>query len=303
MPSAGRFSCSRAGRFGVCCWQAATRPPACCASPMRPFACVRGQSGRRRACLLLGMGPQPPDFPHLLGRRVRRGLEPSSPAGAHLAAPLVLDPAELAQSRRLAPSSSRFYRGIRAGDAMNTGPSPRFALFLLPFYVLLFDPSDRAAPSARRTPGAVFAGPSLSSMPTGCWPSPRKPRVSRRCSPRPGRASRAWPDPRAGKRGDLEQLRLPALPAAYQAEKRGFLDFNFANYLPQIVRYRSERMPPVATRSAFRLARNFDWTRDDAALYRYFFVRDTRTSAVGLFPDRRRAPALLKSAGTWSENI
>jgi len=64
-------------------------------------------------------------------------------------------------------------------------------------------------------------------------------------------------------------------------------------------------MPPVGTRSPFRLARAFDWIRDDAALYRYFFVRSTAPLPPGYFPTGRCAPVLLKSAGAWSvfENV
>jgi hypothetical protein len=193
-------------------------------------------------------------------------------------------------------------------DAMNTGAiAPRFALFLLPFYALMFGPSDRAAPSALRQLW----------LPVLCWAflvvhADRLLAFAKEAAgfeevlaaTGPGhRALGLILDPESAV--TLNGYTYQHFPLWYQAEKRGFVDFNFAAYLPQIVRYRSERLPPVATRSAFRLARNFDWTRDDAALYRYFFVRHAAPLPPGYFPTGRCAPALLKSAGAWSvfENV
>jgi hypothetical protein len=193
-------------------------------------------------------------------------------------------------------------------DAMNTGALyPRVALFLLPFYALMFGALGSAMPGALRQLW----------LPALCWAflfinTDRLLAFAREESGFEEVLAATAPGHRAlGLILDPESTAAASdaayyhFPLWYQAEKKGFVDFNFANYLPQIVRYRADRMPPVALRSAFRLARDFDWTRDDAALYRYLFVRHTTPLRPGYFPAGRCAPVLLKSAGTWSvfENV
>jgi hypothetical protein len=49
----------------------------------------------------------------------------------------------------------------------------------------------------------------------------------------------------------------------------------------------------------------FDWTRDRAGIYRYFFVRSETPVPAGYFPTDRCKPVLVKSSGAWSvfENV
>jgi hypothetical protein len=93
-------------------------------------------------------------------------------------------------------------------------------------------------------------------------------------------------------------------PVWYQAEKRGFVDFNAARFLPQIVRFRSGQEPPDTTAAGWR-ATDFDWTRAQAENYRYFFVRRASPLPDAFFPDGRCKPVLLKTADSWSvfENV
>ena len=86
----------------------------------------------------------------------------------------------------------------------------------------------------------------------------------------------------------------------YQVEKAGFVDFNFAGYLPQIVRYRPDREPAMFKGGSwwlFRAADRFDWTRDQATTYRYFFVRRADPLPSGYFPTGRCAPVAAEIRG------
>jgi hypothetical protein len=193
-------------------------------------------------------------------------------------------------------------------NAMNTGAiSTRFALFLLPFYALMFSAPGTATTSALRQLW----------LPVLCWAfllvhTDRLLAFAREAAgfeevlavTKPGhRALGLILDPESAAASN--EAAYHHFPLWYQAENGGLVDFNFSSLQATIVRYRAERMPPVATRSAFRLARAFDWTRDDAALYRYFFIRHTAPLPPGYFPAGRCAPTLLKSAGAWSvfENV
>ena len=61
----------------------------------------------------------------------------------------------------------------------------------------------------------------------------------------------------------------------YQAEKKGLVDFNFANFHPQVVRYRPEHMPPAGIEFD-RASHNVDWKKHRARDYDYYFVRHGR---------------------------
>ena len=93
----------------------------------------------------------------------------------------------------------------------------------------------------------------------------------------------------------------------YQAEKDGFVDFNFAGFMQEMVRYRRDRMPSRFGTSvwAWNPKMGFDWTRDQVGVYRYFFVRSLTPLPPGYFPTDRCKPVLVKSSGPWSlfENV
>jgi len=52
-------------------------------------------------------------------------------------------------------------------------------------------------------------------------------------------------------------------------------------------------------------AEGFDWERDGATVYRYFFVRHAGRLPEAFFPAGQCRPVLVASAGDWSlyENI
>jgi len=91
-------------------------------------------------------------------------------------------------------------------------------------------------------------------------------------------------------------------PLWYQAEKGGLVDFNFAGYWQMIVRYRADRAPTAFTRPtwAWLPPEEFEWARDQAEIYRYFFVRRSAPLPQGYFPTGKCEPVLLETAGVWS---
>jgi hypothetical protein len=96
-------------------------------------------------------------------------------------------------------------------------------------------------------------------------------------------------------------------PMWYQAEKGGFVEFNAAGFLPQVVRYRPERIPPRFAGASFewQYAATFNWAKDQAGIYRYFFVRTNDPLPPDFFPAGHCKPVLRKSAANWSlfENV
>ncbi|UZN48974.1 GtrA family protein [Cupriavidus cauae] len=91
-------------------------------------------------------------------------------------------------------------------------------------------------------------------------------------------------------------------PLWYQARRHGLVDFNFAWFLPQIVRYRSGHAPPLDPADMLDNAfpANFDWHRHDAGRYRYLFVRRATPLPAGYFAAADCRVERLRTAGDWS---
>jgi hypothetical protein len=160
----------------------------------------------------------------------------------------------------------------------------RFAVFFLPFVALLFAPAPASAPGWRLLPIVLL---------TWCALSVQAGRLLAFAT-----ESRAFEEVLAaaepGQRAQQQVLdmtsRAASTPMAYQnfalwyqAEKAGFVDFNFAAYPTQVVRFRDPKaqteLPPSA--------------------YRYLFVRGSVPPAL----DCRWRPR--KASGPWSllENV
>jgi hypothetical protein len=88
----------------------------------------------------------------------------------------------------------------------------------------------------------------------------------------------------------------------YQAERRGFVDFNFAWYPPQVVRFRTQQLPAVKPSDAGPglLSETFNWQRHHGWIYRYFFVRHTTPVPEQFFANPDCRVVLLRTVGTWS---
>jgi hypothetical protein len=92
---------------------------------------------------------------------------------------------------------------------------------------------------------------------------------------------------------------LQWFPVWYQAEKQGFVDYSFAASHPEIVRFR--RLPShIYDDDMFGLEpQRFDWQRDDAGRYRYFFVRSVGPVPTELFHGAACEPRIIAASGEW----
>lgn len=184
----------------------------------------------------------------------------------------------------------------------------RFSLFILPGYAWVFYPVQIASSRVRRL-----------WLPLLCWMFivihvDRLMTFAADSAPFEEVLAAAQPGERAlGAVLDQSSAGIGAVsvymhwPAWYQAERGGFVDFNFARYVPQIVRYRPDRMPLHFNREdwAQNPRTGFDWDRDGAGVFRYIFVRSVDPVPESFFPSGRCRPVLRKTSGSWSlfENV
>ncbi|MBV9890826.1 MAG: hypothetical protein JO090_08080, partial [Rhizobacter sp.] len=88
-------------------------------------------------------------------------------------------------------------------------------------------------------------------------------------------------------------------PAWYQAEREGMVDFNFAWFPPQIVRFRPGHLPPWRPGYEWRPDR-FDWKTHRGSDYRYFFVRSHSALPATLFKGAECPPMPIWSGDDWT---
>jgi hypothetical protein len=183
----------------------------------------------------------------------------------------------------------------------------RFALFVLPAYAWMF--TRRVAPFGKL--GAVGEKFALPVLVIVCWSmlGLHTVRVWRF-----GNEARDFdyvlhsiePRQRAlalvfdqNSKADNSHFVYRQYPSWYQAERGGLVDFNFAWYPPQIVRYRPDRLPGV--KIGFDVHPEiFDWNRNRGRDYRYFFVRHGRTMPDALFQKADCEVVPVVSQGTWT---
>ena len=192
----------------------------------------------------------------------------------------------------------------------------RFQIFFLPFYALLFAKGPVAGGwRSRLALGRPQLGPVLVFLSTIVWLGgfANKQLAFRQeeadfdvvmSAARPGqRALSLVLEPFSKASGSYHYVHFPLW---YQAERQGFVDFNFAYFLPVIVRFRPGLVPPDATFGGF-WPQQFDWQRNQGWKYRYFFVRNAGpgTTPADLFPEGTCRPSLVKTSGSWSlyENV
>lgn len=83
----------------------------------------------------------------------------------------------------------------------------------------------------------------------------------------------------------------------YQSEKQGLVDFNFAWFPPQIVRFRPDKLPKVMEGLK---GPSFTVQKYPLDPYRYIVVRNTAPLREDLFKGAARAPRLVIRKGTWA---
>ncbi|WP_244816443.1 hypothetical protein [Caballeronia sp. Lep1P3] len=192
----------------------------------------------------------------------------------------------------------------------------RFALFLLPAYALMFcaaptsakDDRDASARSGWRTLRGVGV---QAAIVAGCWifltdQAVRLHRFTVENAPLDKLLARTEPGQRAlNLVFDRTSPAYRSLTAYmhqalwYQAEQHGFVDFNFATFVPQIVRFRPG-MLPLDGPALEGDPRRFGWHKDNARKYRYFFIHAGEPLPANFFPNNECDVALVMQEAEWS---
>jgi hypothetical protein len=177
----------------------------------------------------------------------------------------------------------------------------RFAIFLLPAYAFAFGPAstERAPVSALPVVSGIAALSAAFMVVIG----QRAHRFAAEAAPFETVLAAAEPGERAlsiildaASPASRHEWGYHVYPLWYQAEKGGFVDFNFAQFVPEIVRFRAGREPPLTG----NVDDKFEWRRLHASMYRYFFVRSERPLPVHLFDNDECQVHLVARDGPWS---
>lgn len=188
----------------------------------------------------------------------------------------------------------------------------RFALFFLPAYVLIFTSSSSRptaggmveAATARRSatmPMTVLIFCVWTILACHSWETWRFAQESKdfeevlsATEPRQRMLSLTF----AAKSDDAD-LKLPYRHYAswYQAEKHGLVDFNFAWFPPQIVRFRPDQLPKV--KEGFS-GQAFTAKKYPIEPYRYILARHTAPLPADLFKGADCVPRMVLERGSWT---
>jgi hypothetical protein len=185
----------------------------------------------------------------------------------------------------------------------------RFALFMLPCYVLMF----RSAPAVQESGTRERRGRWVTALTVLlCWgflgvKAARTLRFADEtrdfdevaAAAQPGRLALTLVFDTVSSAANNRHVYLH-YPVWYQAEQGGFVEFNFAWAQPQIVRYRLDRLPAVEPGGLEWRPQKFDWNRYAAARYDYFFVRHTEPLKRDYFQNAQCAVTQVAAAGTWA---
>lgn len=87
-------------------------------------------------------------------------------------------------------------------------------------------------------------------------------------------------------------------PAWYQAEKQGVVDFNFANFYVQVVRYRLNKTPEAGPGFEWR-PKSFNWKKHGADQYEYFVVRSPNDPGSTIFGKSLCRVDRIVHSGDW----
>lgn len=87
-------------------------------------------------------------------------------------------------------------------------------------------------------------------------------------------------------------------PAWYQATRHGIVDFNFADFFPQPVRYRADAGPRINEQLGW-YPTAFDWEAHGGARYDYFLIKASFDVSPAIFKERRASVELVARSGWW----
>lgn len=192
----------------------------------------------------------------------------------------------------------------------------RFALFVLPTYALMFRAAQPASSDVivHRASRPTWRIPETAVMVTlavCCWSvlgvqAVRMERFAAESAPFETILDAMEPGQRALSmvfQTNSEAFNNPwsytHYPLWYQAERHGFVDMNFAWFLPQIARFRPGKTPAVRPSWEFT-PETFNWKRDGGRNYRYFIVRDAMPLPAGFFANAECDVQLVRTAAEWS---
>jgi hypothetical protein len=189
------------------------------------------------------------------------------------------------------------------------GLYPRFALFLLPTYAWMFVPrvanvhskrsyfKTRAGISEAALALTCLALLSLNGFRTVKFDSEEADFRNILKAVQPGERALSLVYDRSSEASHHQNMYAHTV-LWYQAEKQGFVDFNFAWYPPQIVRFRQGKTPMIHIDFESH-PEQFQWVRDQGEIYRYFFVRTLSPLVFDPFAGALCRPALIATSGKW----
>lgn len=185
----------------------------------------------------------------------------------------------------------------------------RFAIYLLPAYAIMFTAPQGSAKSAvthTATAKCVHAAIALLCVWFLVTLGIREHRFSVADEPFQAMISELEPGQRAlslvfdpDSPIMHDEYTYHSWPLWYEAQKSGFVDFNFAVFLPQIIRFRPGQQPPMRPEYEWTFE-NFSWQNVHGRMYRYFFVRSAKPIPADLFRNDECEVALVKQTGEWS---
>jgi hypothetical protein len=185
----------------------------------------------------------------------------------------------------------------------------RFAIYILPFYVLLFQRQEKSV-SEKYGLNVIreVAAPTLVVL--ACWAffAVQSVRVLEF-------AEESTDFDRVVAKAEPKQLALflvfdsssPAsnngaayrnFPAWYQAEHQGVVEFNFASYLNQVIIYRSNvstKLPEFGHKP-----HTFRWKENNSDRFHYIFIRHKNNLPSGIFADAGCTISKITESGPWS---
>jgi hypothetical protein len=87
-------------------------------------------------------------------------------------------------------------------------------------------------------------------------------------------------------------------PAWYAATQRGIVDFNFADFISMMVRYRKDAGPRMTEPLAWSPT-YFDWRENGGEQYDYFIVKASFDVSAAIFKEQRGSVELVTRSGWW----
>jgi hypothetical protein len=87
-------------------------------------------------------------------------------------------------------------------------------------------------------------------------------------------------------------------PAWYQATRAGIVDFNFADFPPQMIRYKANQGPRINEFLGW-YPTAFEWDLNGGSAYDYFIVKSDVDVAQYIFKDKVNEVRLVDRSGWW----